>query len=228
MDESFNLTVTFIGFNARRPPFDNAMVRHALASAIDRGPILEMARRYGWEDVELATTLTPPGTLGRDLYGEVGISFDPLAAKDLLTQAGYEDPSTFPPVVFLVGAYGGAPGVRYNMANEMADMWETHLGIAVDVQVVSTFQEYYDRLDTNPPELFWFTWAADYNDPDNFLRELFHSGSEHNSSGFSNEDFDSLVERARTMSDPAERQELYIQAERLLCEAQAALIAIFH
>lgn len=228
LDAGYRLSVSYVGFNTRLPPFDSATVRRAFAAAIDRGPLLEMARRYGVESAVPATTLTPPDTLGRDLYGEVGIRFDPQAAKDLLIQAGYDDPSDFPTVVFLISAYGGRPGARFNMANAMADMWATHLGVEVDIQIVQGFHEYYERLRTDPTELFWFSWAADYNDPDNFLRELFRTGSESNNGGFSNSDFDDLVDRARTTSDPAERQELYIQAERLLCETEAALIPLYH
>jgi peptide/nickel transport system substrate-binding protein/oligopeptide transport system substrate-binding protein len=72
------------------------------------------------------------------------------------------------------------------------------------------------------------SWAADYNDPDNFLNVLFHSGSEYNYGNFSSSEFDQLVDSASGSSDPAKRQELYIQAESLLCETEAALIPLYH
>lgn len=229
MDNTARPGVNFVGFNFLRPPFNSATVRQAFAYAIDREHLLDMAERYKRSNLTAATSLTPPQTLGRDLYGEVGAAFDPQRAKDLLTQAGYSDPSAFPGVVLLVGAYGDiAPGARFNMATAMADMWKTHLGIDVQIQVVPTFAAYYSRVATNPPALFWFGWAADYNDPDNFLREIFHSGSQYNYGGFLSSEFDRLVDRARAASNPAERQELYIQAERILSETEAALIPIFH
>jgi len=188
-----------------------------------------MAIKYKKINPIHATTLTPSETLGRDLYNEVGSKFNPQQAKDLLTQAGYSDPSSFPTVVFLVNASGDtAPGARFNIASAMADMWQTYLGVKVEVQAIQSFSEYNNSLKTNPPDLFWMGWAADYNDPDNFLRELFHSGSEYNYGKFSSSEFDKLVDRAAKSNDPAERQELYIQAERLLCETEAALIPIFH
>jgi len=188
-----------------------------------------MAIKYKSINPVHATTLTPPETLGRDLYGEVGAMFNPQMAKDLLTQAGYSDPSSFPKVVFLVNVSGDtAPGARFNIANAMADMWQTHLGITVEVQAIQSFSEYGNRLKSNTPDLFWMGWAADYNDPDNFLRELLQSGSEYNYGNFSNPEFDDLVNRAKNSYDPAKRQELYIQAERILCETEAALIPLFH
>ena len=55
----------------------------------------------------------------------------------------------------------------------MADMWQSHLGIEIEIQAIQSFPEYNDRLLSNPPDLFWSGWAADYNDPDNFLKATF-------------------------------------------------------
>jgi ABC-type oligopeptide transport system substrate-binding subunit len=60
------------------------------------------------------------------------------------------------------------------------------------------------------------------------LREIFHSGSQTNYGKFSNSEFDQLVDSAAKSKNPAERQELYIRAERLLCETEAAVIPIYH
>jgi ABC-type oligopeptide transport system substrate-binding subunit len=229
LDKTARPGVNYIGFNTLKPPFNSPTVRQAFAHAIDRDVLVEMAIKYKAKDPVHATTLTPPQTLGRDLYGEVGAVFDPQMAKDLLTQAGYSDPSSFPKVVFMVSASGDtAPGARFNIANAMADMWQTHLGITVEVQAIQSFGDYNNRLKSDTPDLFWMGWAADYNDPDNFLNALFHSGSGDNHGNFSNAEFDDLVESAAGSSDPAERQELYIQAERLLCETEAALIPLYH
>jgi len=191
-----------------------------------------MATKYKAHNVAPATTLTPPQTLGRDLYGVVGTNYDPRKAKESFAEAGYGDPSSFPPVLFLVNAYGDiAPGARFNMANAMAEMWQTHLGIKVDIQVIQTLNAYDNRLKKDAPDLFWYGWTADYNDPANFIGELFNPNGdyhgEYNYGRFSNSEFDDLISRAAQSNDPSERQELYIQAERLLCETEAAIIPLF-
>jgi len=229
MDPSATPGVNYVGFNLEIPPFNNALVRRAFAYAIDRQVIAEMAGKYKSSNSQPATTLIPPETLGRGLYNQVGAAFNPQKAKELLNEAGYSDSSTFPTVTMIVNAYGEkAPGARFNMANAMVEMWHEHLGVTVEVKVIKTFADYGNRLKTNPPEIFWQGWAADVNDPDNFMREIFHSDSQYNYGHFSNTEFDQLVDEAAKDRDPAKRQELYILAERLLCETEAALIPLFH
>ena len=228
LDETARPGVHFVGFNTLHPPFNSALVRQAFAYAIDRQVILEMAQKYKASNPSPATTLTPPETLGRDLYNKVGAVFDPQRAKELLTEAGYSDPSAFPAVTLIVNSYGDiAPGARFNMATAMAEMWKTHLGVTVNVEAMKP-PGFGDRLRSNPPEMYWLGWVADYNDPDNFLRGIFRSSSEYNHGKYTNFKFDQLVDRAKNIMNPAERQELYILAERLLCETDVALIPLYH
>lgn len=228
MENSARPGTYYFYFNLSKPPFNSVLVRQAFAAAIDREALVDIAAQYGAQDPRPATSFTPPETLGRDLYNDVGIPFDPARAQELLAEAGYTDAGKFPPVTLLINMGGdAAPGFHVKITDEMARMWEQHLGIQVKVEVVE-WGTYRDRIASNPPEIFRLSWAADYNDPDNFLREIFNSGSEYNYGSFSNAEFDLLVNRAKNSYDPAQRQELYIQAEQILCETEAAIIPIFH
>lgn len=227
LDMSKYPTVFIVTINNQIPPFDNALVRRSFAASIDKEEIARLAERYYAVDPSPATTFIPPQTLGRILYGAVGVNFDPELARDLLAQAGYVDPSSFPKVTFIVNSYGDTdPGARYNMAKAMAEMWKTHLGVTVDVQ--SMQPPYFgERIRTNPPEFFWNGWLPDPgNDPD-FIRTVFSTGGEYNYGHYSNPAFDQLVEEARLNQDPVTRQALYIEAERLLCETDAGIIPLY-
>ena len=214
----------FFLFNLSKPPFTNALVRQAFAAAIDREALVRIALETGATNPRAATTLTPPETLGRDLFNAVGIPFHPSTARQLLSQAGFTDLSKFPPVTLMTLP---GPGDRYvKIAEEMIRQWQIYLGVTVTLEVVT--KGYWDRVQADPTEIFWVAQAADYNDPDDFLLEIFRTGAQLNNSHFSNVAFDELVDRAAASSDPAERQELYIQAERILCEVEAALIPIYH
>jgi len=227
LDTSATPTVYFLGFAVGNPPFDNALVRQALASSVDRTVIVALVDRYlpEWEATP-ATSLTPPETLGLDLTGQIGLPFDPAKARALFKEAGYTDPSVFPPLTLFVRAVGEYPGLPLKMAEAVAGMWREHLGIEVVVE--ATAARLPDRFASNPPDVFRMGWAADNNDPDNFLYEVFRTGSSYNYGGWQDSSFLDLVTRAHTSSDPELRQQLYVEAERILCESEAAVIPLFH
>ena len=115
----------FFAFNTSKRPFDNSLVRQAFVAAIDQtelmGPVREIGEKTH-QDQRPATSFVPPETLGRDLYGEVGISYNATRGRELLAQAGYTDASTFP-VVRVTDEYG--------LSTVVADMWKEHLGVRV-------------------------------------------------------------------------------------------------
>jgi len=220
--------VNYLIFNTDKPPFDNRLVRQAFSYAIDRDQLAVIAANGGRENVRPATSFTPPEVLGRDIYGVVGINYNPQKAKQLFIDAGYSDPNTFPSVTIAVNRISVElerdPNAFLQIANEMARMWDEHLDVMVEVVVVDDWNAYLELLNTDPPEMFRMGWTADMMDPDNFLREVFLSDSIQNLGHFTNADFDRLVNSAAQTQDPQERQLLYIQAEKLLCQDEAAII----
>ncbi|TWT07292.1 peptide ABC transporter substrate-binding protein [Planococcus sp. CPCC 101016] len=73
-----------------------------------------------------------------------------------------------------------------------------------------------------------FGWAPDYQDPMTFI-DLYVSGSPQNLMSYSNEEFDSLIEKANgeLASDLPARWEAMAEAERILIEEDAAIAPIF-
>jgi len=213
----------YYGFNLAKPPFDNPLVRQAFALTVDRQSMADLANALGYVQARPATVLTPADTLGRALYGQVGLSFDPDRARELLAQAGYPGGEGFPQVTL---------GYNYTernaaFAQAALAMWRDHLGINVLAEEFGNWDAYIELLNADAPPIFRLGWSADYNDPDNFLASF--SGESGAIRGhFVNAEFDTLVEQAATASDPARRQALYIEAERILCEQEAAIIPLFH
>jgi len=228
LDESAHPGTYLFFFNLSKPPFDNVLVRQAFAAAIDREALVKIAQEYGIKDARSATTFTPPETLGRNLYNEIGIPFDPAHAKDLLAQAGYTDTSQFPVVTLLIAVEDtSVQGVHDSIAKTMVEMWQQYLGIKITIERIDN-NIYLDRIASNPTEIFRAViYPREINDPDSFL-PIFHTGARMNFGKFSNAEFDKLIEVAKQNSNPAKRQELYIQAERILCETEIAIIPIYH
>ena len=227
LDTSARPAVSYLGFNTLKPPFDNALVRQAFASSVDREAIVILVNQYYPElDAHVATTLTPPETLGRDLTGQMGLLFDPERARSLLQGAGYTDPAAFPPVTIYVRPIGEYPAIPLRLAEAVAAMWREQLG--VEVLVESSSISLPGRFASSPPDVYRLAWWADYNDPDNFLREIFGPESEVNYGGWGNADYLRLVDEARVERDPQLRQRLYLEAEAILCQADAAIIPLYH
>ena len=88
------------------------------------------------------------------------------------------------------------------------------------------WKTYLSRLNTDPYPLYRLGWLADYPDPDNFLN-LMTSYSDNNRGRWANKKYDQLIERGASEQDPQKREEIYIEAQKLLCEEDAASIPLF-
>jgi oligopeptide transport system substrate-binding protein len=220
--------VEVVSFNTGIPPFDNPLVRKAFASSIDRDALVQMAAEMGAVDPSPATTIIPPQTLGRDLYRDVGINFDPAAARRFLAQAGYEDPAAFPKVTLVVNSDEDmTPGAHANVAKAMAEMWRTNLGVSVDFRALDT-QAFAQRISTDPPGLIGQRLVAYPGNDPSYLMNNYTYGAKGNPGHFSNANFDLLIQGAAKSHTPAIRQASYIEAERILCETEVGALPLYH
>lgn len=214
----------FYSFNLNTPPFDDVLVRKAFVLAVDRQALSTLANSLN-NRTRPATTFTPPEVLGRDLYGQVGLSFDPSAAAALLAEAGYPNGEDFPAFKLVLGA----DAANEALANAVVSMWRANLGVEPEVEILDLDDAaFFERVAADPGNITVMGWLADYNDPDNFLYAAFDSQSDQRVGNFANASFDQVVRRAATLSnDPAARQRLYIEAEHILAD-QAALLPVYH
>jgi oligopeptide transport system substrate-binding protein len=69
-------------------------------------------------------------------------------------------------------------------------------------------------------------WFPGYPDPEYYLRLLLHSEAHDNRGGWSNADYDELIERARHESDGRLRLELFHEADRFAVADQVAVLPL--
>jgi ABC-type oligopeptide transport system substrate-binding subunit len=101
----------------------------------------------------------------------------------------------------------------------LRDQWRDTLGIET-TWTMFQWAPFVERMGSEePPDLWIWGWAADYPDPDNFLRV----GFPWEETGWRNGSYDSLVEEARHMMDQGERMKLYRQADRVLVQEAAIM-----
>ncbi|MDO5425129.1 MAG: peptide ABC transporter substrate-binding protein [Eubacteriales bacterium] len=96
---------------------------------------------------------------------------------------------------------------------------ENALGVNVNVEVYPDVSTWKTARDEYKYDFYTMGWNGDFNDPITFM-ELFVTGNGYAKfmGGFSDEEYDSLIEQARSSQDEAERLELFTQAEQLLLE----------
>ncbi len=219
--------VYYVGLNTLRPPTDNVLVRKALASAIDRRTLLDNVLNTPWRSH--LTCTTPPGVLGYQEPGTCGYDFDPEAAKAYLAEAGYPDGEGFPVV-----------SLWFNRGNEdilegIQAMWSQNLGINVELRVNewAVYLDYMDQCNNSKEELaacefnaYRMGWVMDYGDPQNQLQVVFAPSSTMQYTGWESERFDELMTLAGASFDTEEREALYMEADKILCEDEVAIIPI--
>ena len=204
----------YYGFNTRKKPFDDPRVRRAFALAIDRSQFPELLRggEQAWP------SWIPPGM--PDANKNLGLRFDPERAQALLREAGV-DPAELPPVKIVFNS----DATHKLVAEKVQAFWRQHLGVRVELEN-REWKVFLKELQSDPPAVFRLGWGADFPDPDNFMN-LFTSYSENNHTGWSNPHYDDVVERAAREPDPARRQALYDEAQRILCQEDVPIVPLF-
>ncbi len=195
-----------------RPPLDDVRVRCALIHALDRERVSQV-----WHGAALPAArggIVPPGIAGHS--PEIGLTFDLDLAQMLLAEAGYPNGQSLPPLI--LGAFFD---VDFDTLNEIARQWREHLGIEVSVQIANLgAPELYAQIRMNG-------WAADYSDPDTFLRNMPEYWSLRRA-GWQNQRYADLVETAASTPNRTERMALYREADRLWVAEDAVICPLVY
>lgn len=201
-----SLMVQFLVFNATRPPFDDVRVRQAFTMAVDRVKLANLST--GGAMAPAVGGILPPAMPAH--MPDIGLPSDPVRAQSLLAQAGYAGGDGFPPVAYLVFPGPTASAV----ADDLQAQWKQNLGIEVAVTRARDWPDFWNRRATDQPSLYNRGWAADYADPDSFLRV----GLPGQMVGWRSEAYTHLVEEAARCQDQAQRLALYREADQILVQ----------
>lgn len=204
-----DLSLSFIGMNASKPPLNDVRVRKAIAMAMDRQGMLNQRP----EGKSLATGILPPGLPGYAPSVKTYVR-DVDAARKLLAEAGYDAAHPLPVLTLLQSI--GSKDTKAIDSTMVASLAEAGIRIRLKPYTWTVL----DSLITNrKAELFGLAWVADIPDPDTFLRALFYSTSSTNYFGFHDRTVDSLLDEARATTNPDVRMAAYHQAEARILRA---------
>ncbi|CUA82925.1 ABC transporter substrate-binding protein SapA [Pseudidiomarina woesei] len=217
---SVSPNVSFWAFNTQRPPFDNVLVRQALAHAVNRPAIVQTI--YDG-NARLATGMLPETSWAYS-SAEQTYPFDPAKARELLSAAGYPDG-------FSMTIWAMPVQRAYNPnAQRMAELMQADLArIGIDATIVSyEWNTFRQRLVEGQHDSVLIGWVADNADPDNFFRPVLSCAaarSGNNRAMWCNPEFDKLLVSAISESNVDQRKHLYQFIEDMV-KQQAPLVPI--
>lgn len=200
------------------PPYNNPRVRLALSYALDKEEYLDLSPRTAGSAA--ASSIVPPGIPGF-LPVEDAPEKNLERAKSLLAEAGYPDGKGLPPLeVFFYPSQDGAQ--RDSLERCLA-----HVGLKLKEMPEDQWIEERDGDHRGRPTLQLSGWIADFPDPDNFLRPLFHSTSPVNLSRYHNPEVDRLLDQVWSETSYSLRNKLYHKIENLVLR-DAPVIPLYY
>jgi oligopeptide transport system substrate-binding protein len=205
----------YLFINVNRPPFDNVKLRLALAHALDREVLSRDVTKGLYPP---ARSLTPPDCGG--YTARAGISDDFAEARRLLAEAGYPGGRGLPSIE--VQCYETEVPLR--MLEVIQAMWLKELGVRITIAQVEQKTLFQNQQDRNY-SISFSGWIADVPDPVTFLGTMVTGGG-NNWAGWSNREFDRLVDEAAGTTDNARRLELFQKAEAIML-GEAPLIPLY-
>lgn len=198
-----SLSTEYYGFDTSRPPFDDVRVRQAIGLAVDWRRLATLAGSGG--TLQVANSMVPPGIPGRSDTDFLP-AYDPAAARKLLADAGYPGGAGFPTTTLMTGGGPFDPAVVDDVQRE--------LGIRLSFE--SMGDGYFERLATDPPQMWALGWVADYPGRNDFLGVLLGTSASANYGRWSSTAFDAAIAEAGSATDPAAISAAYDTAEAIV------------
>lgn len=207
---STNPNVLYLAMTNTFEPFNNQMVRQAVAMGIDRQRIVD---NFYPEGSTVADYFTPC-SIPNGCTGEPWYEFDPEAARALLAEAGY--PDGFETSIFYRDVFRGylpEPGL---VAVEFQTQLRENLGIEAEVVVMESGAFIDESTNGRLDGFYLLGWGADYPHVTNFLD--FHFSSENPQFGDPHPEIYEKLLEASTIADPADSESLYVEANNAIRE----------
>ncbi|MGB3736575.1 MAG: ABC transporter substrate-binding protein [Ilumatobacter sp.] len=187
---------------------ENLKLRQAISASIDREEINDSVYNGGRTT---STGIVPPGIPG---FVE-GIceycAYDVEQAQTLFDEWVAEGGVQDGPIPIQFNADSGHEPVVAIMVDNMAA-----IGIEAEATPLPG-ETYFSELAGGACVICRAGWFADYPTYDNFMFDLFHSSAlDGNNYGFTNDEFDALVDEAKQTTDADKQASLFQDAERVL------------
>ncbi len=214
--QSESASMSYLGMNTEKEPFNNVKVRQAIAKAIDKQKLID--------GVMDGIPLKAKGPLAPTVFGYnedlQPIDYNIEEAKELLKEAGYEDGFETSIVTY------------DRTTKDMAEFIQAQLGeIGIDVSIETLeIGAYLEVTGSGDSEMLVGSWGTVTLDADYGLYAMFHSenaGAPGNRSFYASDEVDKLLEKGRQTVDEKDRLEIYNEAQQIIVD-EAPIVPLYH
>lgn len=101
--------------------------------------------------------------------------------------------------------------------------WQQNLGIQVELNTVGDYSLFTAERDAGNFDLFSAGWYSDYNDPLDYLNTFYTGLYVSVSGGYSNPEYDALIDSLAGENDTATRLDIYTKCEQMLFDDCATI-----
>jgi peptide/nickel transport system substrate-binding protein len=187
----------FLALNTSQPPFSNKALRQAVAAAVDRKEILEVAY-FGVG--EQGVMEVPSGSSWYGGKAPYANGPDLTLAKRKMVEAGCANGLN---VTYL--ALPQYPGLQKTGIVLKQQLQQIGINVTIQQLEITVWLERYVKGDYQMTSSFW----SETIDPDNFYSTQLATGSPNNATKYSNKTVDVLIAKARSVTSPADLMALY-------------------
>ena len=211
--------IFYIGLTVTHPPFDNELVRQAVAQGIDRQRIVDTFYPEGSVTADFFT----PCTLENACGGEPWYDFDVDAAQALMAEAGFSN--GFDTVIRYRQVDRGYLPTPADVAADIQAQLLTNLNIRASIEEVESGQFIDESNQGLYDGLHLLGWTGDYPHVTNFMDG--HLGKNITQFGEPFDDIAGPLDIASSIADPEEAAQYYEQANNGLRQ-HVPLVPISH
>lgn len=204
----------FLGMRMDAPPWDDPELRRALSRAIDRTSIVEANSDRQLDAAHGLVPLSLPGASTK--FCDTCLHL-PSLAEAAFQRAGVSE------VTLAFDEGGGHEQIAQQIREDLQE-----IGVTVELRSMA-FEDYLGALEQGQLALYRFGWQAQYASAGAMLEPLLRSGAPEeagdgaNYGGYASEDVDDLLDEARAMESPDDRQEVWAEVERIALRDQAVV-----
>ncbi len=200
-------SITYLGFNVQKPPFNNPKVLEAISYAIDQDAIISTAYLGG--------ALKANSIIGPNIFAHYDVrpyEINLEKAKQLMKEAGYENG-------LKTKVWINDNPVRRDIAVILQDQLK-QIGIDMVVETLE-WGAFLDGTARGDHEAFILGWGTVTGDPDYGIAALVSTetqGGAGNRTFYSNPKVDELLKAGKSEIDPEKRKAIYKEVQEIIRE----------